>query len=404
MTHTFNAVKVTDSVYWVGAIDWALRDFHGYHTGRGTTYNAYLILAEKITLVDTVKAAFVDEMLTRIESLIDPRDIDYIVSNHAEMDHSGALPATIRRVQPQKIFASTMGVKALKEHFHLDMPVEPPGEEQTLDLGDMSLSFVETRMLHWPDSMLSFLDAGGVLFSQDAFGMHLACSHRFADEVADDILLEEGARYYANILMPLSGLVAKLLEELPRLGLDIKIIAPDHGPIWRRDISRIIQWYEQWARQEPTNRVVVAYDTMWGSTERMAQAVAEGLRDGGTIPRLLKLRAAHRSDVAAEVLGAGGLMIGSPTLNNNLFPTVADMLTYLKGLKPRGLVGAAFGSYGWSGEAVGLTEEALKAMNVQLVADGLKVKYVPDEQGLARCYCLGKTVAERVVEKCAVGQ
>ena len=400
ISQAFQAVKVTDSVYWVGAIDWAIRDFHGYLTSRGTTYNAYLILADKITLIDTVKAPFVDELLARIASVVDPRDISYIVSNHAEMDHSGGLPVTIETVGPEKVFASAKGADALSEHYRLDREVVPVGTGESLSLGNMNLSFVETRMLHWPDSMFSYLDEGGVLFSQDAFGMHLASSERFADEIAPDILESEGAKYYANILLPLSSLVTRLLQQVPELGLDINIIAPDHGPIWRENIGKMLDYYAQWAQQTPTKKAVVVYDTMWQSTALMARAIGEGLAAGGAIPKLMQLRASHRSDVAAEILDAGALVVGSPTLNNNLFPPVADVLTYLKGLKPRNLVGAAFGSYGWSGEAVGQVEEVLTEMKVDLVAEGLKVKYVPDDDALAQCYALGQQIAQKLNETC----
>lgn len=398
MSQAFQAVKVTDSVYWVGAIDWAIRDFHGYLTSRGTTYNAYLILADNITLVDTVKAPFVDELLARVASIVDPRDIDYIVSNHAELDHSGGLPTTIEAVRPEKVFASVLGAKALGEHFHLDREILTVENGESLSLGNMALSFVETRMLHWPDSMFSYLNEGSVLFSQDAFGMHLASSQRFADEIAPDILEYEGARYYANILLPFSSLVTKLLQKVPELGLDIKIIAPDHGPIWRQDPGKMLDSYAQWAAQTPTKKAVVVYDTMWQSTALMARAVGEGLSSAGAVPKLMPLRASHRSDIATEILDAGALLVGSPTMNNNIFPTVADALTYLKGLKPRNLVGAAFGSYGWSGEAVGQIEEVLTEMKVDLATEGLKVKFVPDDDALVQCYALGQQVAQKLKE------
>ena len=404
MSQAFEAVKVTDSVYWVGALDWSMRDFHGYLTSRGTTYNAYLILAEKITLIDTVKAPFVDEMLARIAAVVDPSDMSYIISNHAEMDHSSGLPAAIEAVQPETVFASQKGVEALGEHYHLDRDIEAVKNGGSQSLGDMGLSFVETRMLHWPDSMFSYLDEGGVLFSQDAFGMHLATSERFADEIADDVLEYEAAKYYGNILLPLSALVTKLLQQVPDLGLDIKIIAPDHGPIWRQNIDRILQLYGHWAQQQPTRKAVVVYDTMWQSTARMARAIGEGLQAGGATPRLMQLRASHRSEVATEILDAGALLVGSPTMNSNLFPTVADVLTYLKGLKPRNLVGAAFGSYGWSGEAVGQIEEMLTEMRVDLVAEGLRVKYVPDDQALRECYELGRQVGQRLHQMCSSAQ
>jgi len=400
MENVYKAVKVADKVYWVGAVDWGLREFHGYATTRGTTYNAYLVLAEKITLIDTVKAPFQDELLARIASLVDPRRIEYIVSNHSEMDHSGCLPQVMRAVQPQKVFASPMGVKALAGHFHLKEGIEAVKDGQTLSLGDMELTFVETRMLHWPDSMVSFLSKQNVLFSQDAFGMHLASGARFADELPPDVMDYEAAKYYANILMPMSSLVIKLLERLPKLGLPVAIIAPDHGPIFRKDLDWILQRYAGWADRKPANKAVVTYDTMWGSTARMARAITEGLIAGGTRVVLMPLGANHRSDVVTELLDAGALLVGSPTLNGGMLPTVADLLTYLKGLRPTKLVGAAFGSYGWNGKAVGQIAAVLDEMGVERTGDGLEVNYVPDEESLARCVALGARVAGRLSERC----
>jgi len=400
MSEPFKAAKVTDHVYWVGAIDWSLREFHGHLTSRGTTYNAYLILADKITLVDTVKAPFREEMLSRVASVIDPGDITYIISNHSEMDHSGCLPEVIQAVKPDKVFASAMGANALAEHFRLDREIVAVKDGESISLGNMNLSFVETRMLHWPDSMFTYLAEDGVLFSQDAFSMHLASSERFDDEIDDDLLNYEAARYFANILLPLSSAVVKCLEKMRSLDITMRIVATDHGPIWRKDVNRIVELYSRWAAQKPTKKAVVAYDTMWQSTAMMARAIGEGLKAGGADAKLMPLRACHRSDVATEILDAGALLVGSPTLNNNLFPTVADALTYLKGLKPRNLIGAAFGSYGWSGEAVGQVEDVLRGMKVDLIGESIKVKYVPDDEALARCYSQGMLVAEKLRELC----
>jgi flavorubredoxin len=400
MNQYLKATRVTDHVYWVGAIDWAIRDFHGYLTSRGTTYNAYLILANKITLVDTVKRPFKDEMLSRIASVIDPGDIAYIISNHSEMDHSGCLPDVIQAVNPEKVFASTMGADALAEHFHLDRETVAVKDGEKLSLGNMNVSFVETRMLHWPDSMFTYLAEDGVLFSQDVFSMHLASTERFDDEIDDDILDYEAAKYFANILLPLSSPITRLLEKVGSLDLTKGIVATDHGPIWRKDVKKILALYSRWAAQKRTKKAAVVYDTMWQSTAMMARAIGEGLRAGGADARLMPLRACHRTDIATEMLDAGALLVGSPTLNNNLFPTVADALTYLKGLKPRNLIGAAFGSYGWSGEAVGQVEEVLRGMKVDLVGESIKVKYVPDDEALGRCYSLGMLVAERLKELC----
>jgi len=395
MRDVYKAVKVTDKVYWVGAIDWTLKDFHGYSTHRGSTYNAYLVLADRVTLIDTVKAPFKGELLSRISSVIDPDKIDYVISNHSEMDHTGSLPEIINTLKPERVFASKMGVKAIADHFG-SIGVEAVEDLSGLDLGGLKVKFVETRMLHWPDSMFSYIEEEGILFSQDAFGMHLATAERFDDELPDGLLYEEAATYYANILMPYSHLILKLLDRVAEIGLAPKIVAPDHGPIWRKRIGWILELYKQWAERRPERKVVIIFDTMWKSTELMARAIAEGAAEAGANVKLMNIRSSHRSDIATEVLDAGALVVGSPTINNNMFPTVADVLYYLKGLKPKGLVGAGFGSYGWSGESVKQIEEILKEMKVELVEEGLRVQYIPDGDDLEKCRELGKKVADAI--------
>ncbi len=394
MKHAFEAIKVTDNVYWVGAIDWDLRNFHGYLTSRGTTYNAFLIVADKITLIDTVKADYVDEMLARIASVVEPEKIDLIVSNHAEMDHSGALPHTIAAVKPTTVYASKMGVKALGAHFS-GIEAETVTDGQVLDLGNLKLSCVTTPMCHWPDSMVSYLHEDEILFSQDAFGMHLASKERFADELSREILDYEAGKYFANILLHLPQHISRALDKLTGLGIPVTTLAPDHGPIWRTadDIEHIIGAYGRWAAQRPTNKAVVVYDTMWQSTAAMARAIGDGLATGGADVRLMSTASHHRSDVITELLDAGALVVGAPTMNNNVFPAIADVMTYLAGLKPRNLVGAAFGSYGWSGEAPKLIHAMLDEMGVNLVADPLRINYVPDGGALATCHELGLTIA-----------
>ncbi|MFC1572879.1 FprA family A-type flavoprotein [Candidatus Eisenbacteria bacterium] len=403
MSGPFSAVKISDRVYWVGAIDWALRDFHGYATSMGSTYNAYLIVADQITLVDTVKESLMNEMMARIASVIDPSDIQNIVCNHAEMDHSGLLPRMIREVRPERVIASRQGVKALNAHFHWDVQVEEVKDGECLDLGGARVHFVATPMLHWPDSMFSYLEGDRVLFSQDAFGMHLASGERFADELDAELLRQEAAKYYANILLPFSPMVTKLFAKLPSLNLDIGIIAPDHGPIWREKPEQILECYSEWATQRPTRKAVVVYDTMWYSTARMAEAVSEGLASGGLTVKMMPLAGSHRSDVATELLEAGTLVVGSPTINGMIYPTVADVLTYIRGLKPKNLIGAAFGSYGWTGESIGQVEEYLTEINVEIAAERVRVQYVPDSDALMRCHALGRQVAAKRKESLTAG-
>ncbi len=397
----FSAVKLTDRVYWVGAIDWALRDFHGYRTGRGTTYNAYLLMADRPTLVDTVKRPFHSEMMSRIASVTDPEDIEVVISNHSEMDHSGSLPATIEAVSPDRVLASVMGRKALASHFHWDPEtVEAVRDGDTIDLGGMTVSFLETRMLHWPDSMVSYVPEERVLFSQDGFGMHLASTERFDDQLPQHVLDEEAAKYYANILMPFSPVVSKLMARLGELDLDIGFLCPDHGPVWRSGIGRILGQWSEWAAQEPSMKAVIVYDTMWGSTAKLADAVTNGLSSKGVSVRVMPLGSAHRSDVATELLDAGALLAGSPTINGQVFPTVAACMTYIGSLRPKNLTGAAFGSYGWSGESVGRLESMLDDLGVERAAEGLKVNYVPTPEDMTAATGLGEAVGDRLAAFC----
>jgi flavorubredoxin len=396
MSSPYKAVKVTENVWWVGAIDWNIRDFHGYRTLRGSTYNAYLIMADRITLVDTVKSPFYGEMMDRIASVIDPARIEYLISNHSELDHSGCLPELIAAVNPEKVFASPVGAKTLPELFRIDREIIPVKDGTTLSLGNLTLTFLETRMLHWPDSMFTYLNEEKLLFSQDAFGMHYASLERFDDQIDSSILEYESATYYANILLPYSPLVEKLLDKVTASGLQFRMIAPDHGPIWRQNVGGIIQKYGKWAAQKPTTKAVVIYATMWRNTELMARAISEGLSEGGLHVKLISLDETHRSDVVYELLGSGAVAMGSATLNNQMLPVMADILSYLRGLKPRNLVGAAFGSYGWSGEAVRQMEEILTDMKVELAGEGIRVKNMPGTDTLNRCYQLGLTMAEKV--------
>lgn len=393
---SFEPVKIADDIFWVGAIDWKIRDFHGYTLRRGTTYNAYLVMGSDPILVDTVKAPFKDELLERVSKVVNPKDIRYIISNHSEMDHSGSLPQVVGEIQPEKVFASAMGLKALSKHFGMDGEITAVGDGESIELGGINFTFLETRMLHWPDSMITYIPSKKFLFSQDGFGLHLASSERFADEIPEGIILEEAGRYFANILLPYSKIVKKLLSRVGELGLDIETIAPDHGPIWREDVSGIINLYAMWAEQKPTKKALIVYDTMWGSTEKMARAIEAGLGEAGAKPILIPIRASHRSDIVAELLDAGALVVGTPTLNNGMFPTISDVLTYMKGLKPQNLVGGAFGSYGWSGEGAIEVGKILSSMGVEMADEPLRVKYIPDSGDIESARELGRKIGERL--------
>lgn len=395
----FKGHKISDNVFWVGAIDWTLADFHGYST-RGSTYNAYLVIDEKTALIDTVKAPFFEEMMARIRSVIDPRKIDYIISNHSEMDHTGSLPQTLAVTEPDQVFASAAGAQNIPAHFHGNDRIVPVKEGQRLALGRRSLRFLETKMIHWPDSMFAYLEEDRLLFSNDVFGMHWASSERYVDQIDPGVRDYEAAKYFANIFMPYSNLVGKLLEKMKTADLAPLIIAPDHGPIWRKeaDIEMIMRKYAVWADPPSTLKAVIAYDTMWGSTAAMADAVAAGLESGGARPKVMPLSLAHRSDIATELLDAGALLVGSSTLNGQMLPRIADLLTYLRGLKPRHLIAGAFGSYGWHPKAVSQIKEIFGELRLPLIGEAVEAKFVPTEADLERCVEYGKAVATRLLE------
>ena len=396
------AHKVSSNVYWVGAIDWNVRDFHGYKTQRGSTYNAYLITGSKNILIDTVKRPFYNEMIERISSVISPSQIDYVISNHAEMDHSGSLDLLLEDTHPKKVYVSTMGKKALQAHFHdrIDFSLFEVVSNKSLDIDEAHFEFVDTKMLHWPDSMMSYYKNDGVLFCQDGFGMHLASRQRFFDELDPSLLYEEASRYYANILLPFSSIVESKVDSLLGLGLDIKIMAPDHGPIYRRnkDIETIIDCYRKWAKQSFSKRVSLVYDTMWNSTEKMARSIEDGINSMGVLVHTIKMKDSHRSDLAADILESGVLVVGSPTINRNIYPTIADAMCYLKGLSPKNKLAYAFGSYGWSGEAVSILGSYFDEMKLERKED-LKVNYVPGREDLVKCFNFGIKIAQDLISK-----
>lgn len=369
------AIPITDNIYWVGGIDWDIRTFHGYRTPRGTTYNAYLIIDEKITLVDTVKHYLFDEMVSRISDIIDPAKIDYVISNHVEMDHSGGLPRIMELAPNAKIFTSPNGEKGLKAHYkeNWDFTIVKSGE--TLSLGKRSLTFVHTPMVHWPDNMVSYMPEEKILFSNDAFGQHIASAERFDDQIPLDIILEEASAYYANIVLPYGGNVQKAQQSLS--GLDIKVIAPSHGIVWRSNIENIIKEYQKWSSNETDNKAVIVYDSMWHSTEKIAYAIQEGFENKGVTTKMMNLQTNDISAIMTQVLSAKYICVGSPTLNNNMLPTVAAFLCYLKGLAPKKRIGLAFGSYGWGGQSVGQVEESLKSCGFELM-DQVRIQYIPD--------------------------
>ncbi len=366
--------EVKKGVYWVGAVDEKLRNFHGYLTQRGTTYNAYLIVDEKVVLIDTVKAPFYQEMIDRISEIIDPAKIDIIVSNHVEMDHSGALPLFLEKYPDIEIYCSAQGAKGLKKHYKQEWNFKAVKSGDSLKIGKRELKFLCTPMVHWPDNMVTYCPEEKILFSNDSFGQHIASIERFDDQFAKDILMHEAKKYYANIVMPYGMMVER--ELTAAAGFVIETVCPSHGLIWRKYISEIVAHYQKWAAHQTTEKAVIAYDTMWGSTKKIAEMIATEFKEKNTEVLLYDLKETHISDIMTEILDAKYICIGSPTLNNNILPTVGAFLTYLKGLEPKKRIGQAFGSYGWSGQSVAQIEEVLKKLSFEILPQ-IRIEYIP---------------------------
>ncbi|NMC69432.1 MAG: MBL fold metallo-hydrolase [Myxococcales bacterium] len=391
--------ELAKGVYWVGVVDWDLRHFHGHElsTHRGSTYNAYLVLDEKAALIDTVWSPFAEQLLSNVRELCDPAKLDYVVANHAEVDHSGALPAVMRAAPQATLVVSPRGRESLEGHYHEPWSFRTVRTGDRLSLGAVELAFLEAPMLHWPDSMFTYLAGRAILMPNDAFGQHYATAYRFNDQVDREELYEEARKYYANILTPFGKLVAKKIDELLALGLPIEMIAPSHGVIWRQDPLQIVHQYREWAAQKPEPRATIVFDTMWEATRRMAEAIGRGLGAAGVPYRLFHMAVSDRNDVLTEIFRSRAVILGSPTLNNGVLPTLAPILEDLRGLKFQNKIGAAFGSYGWSGESVKRIEEHLERCGIPLAAPGVAAKWQPGPADLQKCEELGRAVAAAVL-------
>ncbi len=391
-------IELVKGIYWVGAIDWDVRTFHGhtYETRRGTTYNAYLIIDEKIALVDAVYGPFYQEMLDRIKEIIDPKKIDYMVVNHIETDHSGAVPI-VMEINPQaKVVCSAKGKEGLLRHYYGNWDFQVVKTGDTINLGKKTLKFIAAPMIHWPDSMFTYIPEDSLLLPNDAFGQHLATSKRFNDEVDETIIMEEVSKYYANILWPLGPVIKKKIQEIIASQIKIDMIAPSHGIIWRKNPLKIIEAYLNWASNKTKDKVIIAYETMWGATRKMAQAISEVLMDAGIETRIYSIPDTAKTDIIADMLDAKAILIGSSTHDNDMLPTTAGFLQFLKGLQPRGRIAAAFGSYGWARGAVAEINEVLKKAGCIVVEPGLEVKYSPSEEDLQACKKFGEEIIKKI--------
>lgn len=389
--------KVTDKVTWVGKTDWELARFHGdeYSTHRGSSYNAYLVRDRKTILIDTIWNPFDKEFVRNLAQVVDLHKIDAIVCNHAEIDHSGSLQELMREIPDTPIYCTASGMKILKGHYHLDWNFIPVKTGDTLETGDQKLIFVEAPMLHWPDTMFTYLTGENILFSNDGFGQHFASEMLYNDCVDQGELFGEAIKYYANILTPFSSQVTKKINEILALNLPVKMICPSHGIIWRDNPVQIIETYLKWAANYQENQITLVYDSMWGSTGKMAESIARGIQevDPGTTIKLFNAARTDKNDIITEIFKSKAILVGSATINNGLLYSISGIAEMMRGLKFKNKKAAAFGSYGWSGEAVGQISSLLGSAGFTVVNEGIRSLWVPDESAEAACEAFGKSFA-----------
>jgi len=396
MKMSFN---IKNNVHWVGKVDWELRKFHGneYSTHRATTYNSYLIKEEKIALIDTVWMPYSKEFVKNLSKEIDLNKIDYVIANHAEIDHSGALPELMENIPNVPIYCTKNGVQSLKGHYHKDWNFQVVKTGDKLSLGNgKELIFVEMRMLHWPDSMACYLTGDNILFSNDAFGQHYASEYMYNDLVDQNELFSECIKYYANILTPFSAFVDKKIKEVLELKIPIDIIATSHGVIWRDNPIQIVEKYIAWSNDYQENQITIMYDTMWQGTRRMAESIAKGIRevDAEINVKIFNVAKTDKNDVITEIFKSKAILVGSPTILKGILSSIADIMERIKGLRFKNKKAAAFGCYGWSGESVKVLTEYLEKSGFSIINDGIRVKWNPDDESIAKCVKFGKDIAE----------
>lgn len=394
--------KITDNVTWVGKIDWDLRKFHGeeYSTHKGSTYNSYLIRDEKSVLIDTVWRPFAEQFTENLKNEIPLDDIDYIIINHAESDHSGALPALMRNIPDTPIYCTANAVKSLKGHYHQDWDFRVVKTGDKLNIGSKEFIFVEAPMLHWPDSMMCYLTGDNILFSNDAFGQHYATEFMFNDLVDQDELYRECIKYYANILTPFSRLVDRKIQEVVGFNLPVSMICPSHGVLWRHDPLQIVKKYASWAADYQENQITILYDTMWEGTRRMAEAIAEGIKasDPGVNIKIFNTARRDKNDIITEVFKSKAILVGSPTINKGILSSLAGLMEELKGLGFKNKKAAAFGTYGWSGESVAILTGVLKDSGFAVVSDGVKALWNPDANAISDCIEFGENFVQEIAK------
>ncbi|ADL53187.1 anaerobic nitric oxide reductase flavorubredoxin [Clostridium cellulovorans] len=397
------AFKINDTITWVGKIDWELRNFHGeeYSTHKGSSYNSYLLRDEKTVLIDTVWQPFTKEFIANLKKEINLDEIDYIIANHSEVDHSGALPELMKEIPGTPIYCTKNGAKMLKAHYHEDWNFIEVKTGDTLEIGKNKLIFIEARMLHWPDSMFTYLTGDNILFSNDAFGQHFASEEMYNDKIDKGELFQEAIKYYANILTPFSPLVVKKIQEVLSFNLPVDMICPSHGVIWREVPIQIINRYVEWANNYQENQITIIYDTMWNATRRMAETIAEGIKDVNEdiVVKIYNSSKNDKNDIIAEVFKSKAILVGSSTINKGILSSTAAILEMMKGLEFKEKKAAAFGSYGWGGEGIKIITKQLEEGGFEIMKDGIKELWNPNRDALDRCRNYGNSIGEALKEK-----
>lgn len=392
------AKKITERVSWVGKVDWELKSFHGdeLSTRHGSSYNSYLIRDKKTALIDTVWLPYDREFVGRLKKEIDLNDIDYIIMNHNEVDHSGALPELMREIPDTPIYCTKKGEAILRGHYHQNWNFVNVKTGDTLELGKTTLTFIEAPMLHWPDTMFTYMSGENILFSNDGFGQHFASESLFNDSVDEAMMMNEAEKYYVNILNLYSPMVLKKIKQILDMKLPIDMICPSHGAIWKNNPLQIVEKYQEWANAYQDNQITLVYDTMWQSTRLMAQAIAEGIEKEDPDTKVVIMNAAKddKNDILTEIFRSKAILVGSPTINYGISYAIAGLLEMIHGLKFKNKKAAAFGSYGWSGEAVKQINEKLQGCGLQLVDEGIKTLWVPDGSALEECRSYGRNFAK----------
>lgn len=396
------SIKITDNVTFVGKIDHELRSFHGdeLSTFRGSSYNAYLVRGEKTALIDTVWAPFADEFVDTLKSIIDLNEIDYIISLHGEIDHSGSLPALMKEIPDTPIYCTVSALSSLRGMYHQDWNFVTVKTGDKLDLGGKSFTFIEAKMLHWPDNLMCYLDDEQVLFSTDVFGQHISVSELYDDTYDLSEIMYEAKKYYANIITPYAKFAKAKLSEVLALSLPIKLICPSHGVIWRSHIKDILENYQKWSDDYQEDQICIVYDTMWNSTRMMAEAIAQGIgnMNTGVTVKLLNSSKTDKNDIITEIFSSKAVLFGSPTVNRSILSSMASILDLVNGLKFTGKKAAAFGSYGWGGESVKILTEHAEKAGLEIVNEGMRVQWAPDEEALQQCIKFGENFIKEIMK------